>query len=186
MIPVGYMAKRIKKRPDWLDAGRVGEIYSVSGCISENFAPEYIDYWKHNGYWLFDSPEIIKNVAKENSIQLDGTSLFFYEVHELEFDGENWREFAPESSLPTNVVVPSSKRLEGFDVVTFFAKGKPECSPLSCNSLAEELPANSHCLLSSFDEAKANIDNGEFRNSEPGPYRIFAVYSVDWPQSVQA
>jgi hypothetical protein len=60
------------------------DIFSVSGCISRDFA-DYIDYWKHNGYWLFDSPEIIKSLAKENSIQLEGTSLFYYEAYEMEF-----------------------------------------------------------------------------------------------------
>ncbi len=50
MIPVGYMAKRVSKKPDWLQAAQVIDIYSVSGCVSEDFA-DYIDYWKHNGYW---------------------------------------------------------------------------------------------------------------------------------------
>jgi hypothetical protein len=53
MIPAGYMAKRVYKRPDWLKAPHVAEIYSVSGRISEDFA-DYINYWKHNGYWYFD------------------------------------------------------------------------------------------------------------------------------------
>jgi hypothetical protein len=70
--------------------------------------------------------------------------------------------------------------LEGFDVVTFFAKGAPECSPLSCNSMAEHMATNSHCLFDSFDEAEARLGSGEFNNCEPGPYRIFAVYSADW------
>jgi len=83
------MAKRLYKRPEWLKAPHVDEIYSVSGCISEDFA-DYILYWKHNGYWFFDSPEIIKSVAKENTIQFEGTSLFYYEVFEMEFDGERW------------------------------------------------------------------------------------------------
>ena len=49
---------------------------------------DYVDYWKHNGFWLFDSPEIIHNLAQENSINLAGTMLFYYEVYEKEFDGE--------------------------------------------------------------------------------------------------
>jgi hypothetical protein len=181
MIPVGYMAKRVYKRPDWLKASQVSDIYSVSNCISENFA-DYINYWKHNGYWFFDSPDIIQNIAKENSLQLEGTSLFYYEAHEVEFDNERWQPYSPEPSFPTNVIPPSRKQLEGFDVVTFFVRTSPECSPLSCNSLAEGLRTNSHCLFASFDEAEADVKNGAFTNSEPGPYRIFAVYSVDWPQ----
>jgi hypothetical protein len=179
MIPVGYMAKRVGRKPVWLEADQVVDIYSVSSCVSEDFA-DYIHYWKHNGYWFFDSPEIIKNLAKENSIQLEGTSLFYYEVHEMEFDGESWHPFAPEPSFPTSIVSPSRKQLEGFDVVTFNARSSPECSPLSCNSLARGLRTNAHCLFACFDEAETNIKNGVFIHSEPGPCRIFSVYSVDW------
>ncbi len=85
MIPVGYMAKRVSPRPEWLAAERVADIYSVSMCISKNFA-DYIPYWKHNGYWFFDTPEIIEQLAREHAIDLHGTSLFYYEVYEHEFD----------------------------------------------------------------------------------------------------
>jgi len=127
MIPVGHMAKRVYKRPDWLKAAQVTDIYSVSNCISENFS-DYINYWKHNGYWFFDSPEIIQNIAKDNSLQLEGTSLFYYEAHEMEFDNETWTAYSPEPAFPTNVVPPSHKQLEGFDVATFLVKTSPECS----------------------------------------------------------
>jgi hypothetical protein len=180
MIPAGYMAKRVSKKPDWLKAAQVIDIYSLAGCISEDFA-DYIKFWKHNGYWFFDSPEIIRSIAKENSIELEGTSLFYYEVHETEFDGECWRPYAIEKSFATNVVPPARKQLEGFDVVTFSAGTSAECSPLSCNSLADNLPTNEHCLFSSFEQAETHVKNEMFNKSEPGPYRIFSVYSVDWP-----
>jgi len=175
------MAKHISKKPDWLHAPNVIDIYSVGDCVSEDFA-DYINYWKHNGYWLFDSPEIIQTVARANSVELEGTSLFYYEAYEMEFHSESWHPFGPEPSLPTNVVPPLRKQLEGFDVVTFYARNAPECSPLSCNSLAEELRTNAHCLFDSFEEAQTNVNNRAFNDSEPGPYRIFAVYSVDWPK----
>jgi hypothetical protein len=72
------------------------------------------------------------------------------------------------------------KQLEGFDVVNFTARTMPECSPLSCNYLAKELRTNAHCLFASFDEAETNVSNRAFNESEPGPYRIFSVFSVDW------
>ena len=87
MIPAGYMVKRVVRRPDWLKANGVEDIYSVSGCISKDFA-DYIKFWKHNGYWLFDSPEVIEQVAQEHSIDLAGTMMFYYEVYEREFDDE--------------------------------------------------------------------------------------------------
>jgi hypothetical protein len=174
MIPAGYMAKRVRK-PKGFQIDGIGDVYSVSGCVNENFA-DYIQYWKHNGYWLFDSPEIIRTVAQENCIQLDGTSLFYYEVYEMEFDGKTWSKYEAVSSLPTNVIPPQEKVLEGFDVVTFYAKNAPEHSPLSCNGLAKEIRTNQHCLLESFTEAYDQLNGGAFNNAEPGSYRIFAVY----------
>jgi hypothetical protein len=72
MIPAGYMAKKIIKKPDRLKADNVYDIYSVTNCLSKNFA-DYINYWRHNGYWFFDSPEIIVNLANEKSIDLSRT-----------------------------------------------------------------------------------------------------------------
>jgi hypothetical protein len=181
MIPAGYMAKRVQK-PKGLQIDGIADVYSVSGCINEDFA-DYIKYWKHNGHWLFDSPQIIRAVAQGNSIQLDGTSFFYYEVYEMEFDGKDWSPYEAQPSFPTKVIPPQEKVLEGFDVVTFHAKNAPEHSPLSCNGLAKEIRTNQHCLLESFTEAYERLNGGAFNNAEPGPYRIFAVYSVQWPRS---
>lgn len=182
MIPVGYMAKRVVAKPDWIKAQQVTDVYSVSGHVSDNFA-EYINFWKHNGYWLFDSPEIIRTVASDNAIDLSGTKLFFYEVFESEYDDEvqEWKPFAFEPSFTTQVLPPAEKSLEGFDVVTFSVHTSPECSPLSCNSFAAKLTTNEHCLLVSFDSARTLVETGAFDHSEPGPFRIFAVYSTEWP-----
>lgn len=182
MIPIGYMAKRICARPEWIGTESVADIYSLSGCISENFA-DYIRYWRHNGYWLFDSPRIIVELAQQQSIDLTGTRLFFYEAHELEFDDSEstWTPFQPEASFETRVIPPSRKSLEGWDVVTFSVGTSPECSPLSCCSLACEIETNAHCLLPSFERAEELLAEGRFGNTEPGPFRIIAVHSTDWP-----
>jgi hypothetical protein len=184
MIPVGYMAKRINPKPAWLNAPHVLDVYSVGSCSSEDFA-DYINFWKHNGYWLFDSPAILQAVAKENAISLAGTKLFYYEAHEEELADQSWRAFSPDATIPTNVLIPSQAHFQGFDVVTFMAGNAPEHSPLSCNGLAEDIPTNSHCLLDSFAEAETYLNNGRFNGCEPGPYRIFAVYSVPWPSVPQ-
>jgi hypothetical protein len=180
MIPVGYLAKRVVPKPEFLKASQVVDIFSVSNCVNDDFA-DYIGYWKHNGYWLFDSPEIMRSLAAEHAISLAGTSLFYYEAYELEFDGRSWSPVTGEPSLETHVSPPLHSRLEGFDVVTFFARNAPECSPLSCNSLAEKVATNTHCLFESFEQAETALNKGVFEAGEPPPYRIFAVYSVDWP-----
>lgn len=174
MTPAGYMAKRVVRRPDWLKANGVEDIYSVSGCLSKDFA-DYIKFWKHNGYWFFDSPDIIEQVAQEHSIDLAGTTMFYYEVYEQEFDDEKelWRPYQSDQSFTTCIHLPEHKILSGFDVVS------SDCSPLSCNSLADEIQTNSHCLLPDFETAKQLVETGRFKDSEPGPYRIFAVYTLD-------
>ena len=180
MIPVGYMAKqRAQKRPEWTNGANVDGIYSVCDCVSKNFA-DYIKFWRHNGYWLFDSPEIIRCLAEENQIDLRDTSLFYYEAHEMEFDSEQWLPWACDPSFKTSVSQPSIKQLEGFDVVNFTARTSPECATLACTSLAKELGTNSHALFDSFEQAWKSVDDGLFNDCEPGPYRIFAVYSVVW------
>ena len=174
------MAKRVVSKPDWLKAGGVENIYSVSGCISKNFS-DYINFWKHNGYWFFNAPEIIEQVAREHSIDLAETTMFYYEVYEQEFDDakEQWYPYEGEESFTTNVRLPNPKMLAGFDLVTSAARNSPECSPLSCNSLADEIQTNPYCLLPNFETAKRLVETGRFKNSEPGPYRIFAVYTIE-------
>ena len=176
------MAKRVSLRPERFKAERVDDIYSVSGCVSKDFA-DYIKYWKHNGYRFFDSPEIIQEVAQENAVDLEGTHLFYYEVYELQFDDSRsqWTPFEPESSLRTEVIVPARKALEGYDVVTFSLGTSAECSPLSCNYLATKVETNPHCLLTSLEQAQQLLESGAFKNLERGPFRVFAVYSIEWP-----
>lgn len=172
------MFKKVVEKPAWLEAGDVVDVYSVSGCISKTFA-DYINYWKHNGYWLFDTPGIMVSLAKAENIELSGTTLFYYEVYEYEFNdaSKEWVSFAPEETFVTDVQFPEDKHLQGFDVANFAVHTKPECSPLSCNSLAATIPVNQHCLFSTFEEARNAIEQGLFENSEPGPFRVFAIYT---------
>jgi hypothetical protein len=116
---------------------------------------------------------------------MEGAKLFYYEAHDLEFDGQAWRKFSHAETIPVEVIQPIRKQLEGFDVVTVWVEYSPdpEHSPLSCQKLAATIPTNSHCLLNSFEDAEAAINAGKFNGFEPGALRVFAVYSVEWPVS---
>ena len=155
MIPVGYMYKTIIHEPHWLKAANVDGIYSLSGCISKNFT-DYIKYWKHNGYWLFNSPAVMEEIARKSNLVLACLTLFYYEVFEEQFDEDSkkWSTFEPDASFPTSVEKPASVQLEGYDVTTFSVGTSPECSPLSCNCLAAAITVNRHCLFESFEQAK--------------------------------
>ena len=179
MIPLGYMAKRVSAGTAWLKTPQVSQVCSVSSCISEDFG-KWIDAWKYNGHWFFDSPRLIAEVARERKIDLSDTTLFYYEGFAEEYDPESgWTPYRPEPSFPVQVEPPEKKSLRGFDVVTFSYQNSAECSPLSCNGLAAEMPVNEFCLLNSLEEAKALLEANRFIHSEPGPYRILAVYTVD-------
>ncbi len=186
MISVGYMAKRMPQSDEWLKVMMKSsvtlDVYSVSSCVNDDFA-DYVDYWKHNGWWFFDSPAAIQAVSQEHSISLDHTLLFFYEVYEFEFHDGKWRTFSPSWDSWKDsgaIVMPANKRLDGYDVVTFWAGNSPEHSPLSCNGLANTLETNSHCLFDTFEQAESAVSAGKFTGGEPGALRIFAVFSVDW------
>ena len=182
MTPAGYLYKKVAARPEWLSAAPIRDVYSLSGCISPNFA-DYVPFWKHNGYWLFDAPEAIESLAREAGIALSGQTLFYYEMHELEFDGRSraWSPLPPAADFPTAVAPPAGRTLHGFDVATFSCHTTPECSPLSCNGLAAHLSVNAHCLFATFDEAREALERGAFDGAEPGPLRIVSVSTVGAP-----
>jgi hypothetical protein len=179
------MAKSSCDKASGLELACVVDVYSVSSCVNEDFT-DYIDCWKHNGFWLFDSQEMIWEVAGAKAVSLEDAKLFYYEAYEMELDENrmSWAAFGPDPGMETNVSVPEKKRLEGFDLVTFSVRSAPECSPLSCNGVAKDVPTNEHCLVRTFDEAKAALEARKFDGAEPGPYRIFTVYSVEWPEEL--
>jgi hypothetical protein len=179
MTPAGYLYKRVAARPAWTGKARhIAEIHSVSSCISENFA-DYVQHLQHNGFWLFDSPNTMRAIAMAENVDLRALTLFYYEIYSLEFDQavRSWSAIVPDA--PVQVVPPTTKVFSGYDVCSFSQRNRPECSPLSCNRLCETLLVNRYCLFDSPDAAKAALDTGAFDRSEPGPFRIFAVFTVD-------
>lgn len=179
MIPAGYLAKRVVSKPDWLNAPQVKDIYSVSGCISEPFA-DYIPFWQHNGFGLFDSPIIIDEVANTHHIDLSGCTYFYYALYDLQFEpkSQDWSQIQPCEDFPTNVIPPQTSTLKGYDVVTQESSFMMECSPLSCNGLAATLATNVHGLFEQLPQAIAAVESGAFANSEPGRIKIVACYTL--------
>ena len=181
MIELGYMAKRISERPRWLEVAVVDDVYAVANCVSEDFC-DYVTHWRHNGFWLFDSPAIIREIAAESGLDLTDTALIYCRGHAKQYDSENkvWTGYDQDNAFPTNIETPLDETLAGFDVVTFSMQNSPECSPLSCNGVAANVNVNKHCLIDSLDYAIDSLENGVFDDAEPGPYRIIEVNMVPW------
>ena len=180
LISMGYLYKRVSKNDDCCPgATNVKDIYSLSGCISEDFA-DFIGLCKNNNYWLFNNVEEMNDLACELGVPLDGVTTFFYKVYPLQWrdDKKVWEPFESEFGFHTEVKEPEMSNLEGFDVVSYSGQSSPECSPLSCNAISEVVQTNEHCLFSTLAEAKEAIERGVFEGAEPSPWRIVAVYSV--------
>jgi hypothetical protein len=179
MIPAGFMYKKVVAKPDWIEADNVRDIYSVSHCVSHDFC-DWINFWKHNGYWFFDNLSIMEEIAIANNVDLGKMKPFYYRVFSKQWDAElsSWSSFSAEKSFQTVVSEPLSPKVEGFDVVTYSVQTSAECSPLSCNNLAKTLSTNAHCLFETFEEAHRALENGSFDDSEPGPFRILEVNSL--------
>lgn len=180
MTPLGYIAKRIAPRPDWLAVSHVQEIFSIANCVSKEFA-DYVHYWKHNGYWLFDRPEWIVDICHENMIDMSDLTFLYLESDLTQFDPDRkqWVRFEPNASFSTCVKKMDNTRLLGYDVTTLHCCETPEHSPLSCNHLAHSLPVNQYCLIDNLDDARHYITQGAFANSEPGFLRIIAVHRLE-------
>ncbi len=177
MIPVGYMAKRISKNPDWLGAPQVVDVYSVSGAF-----PKTSLTTSTSGNTTATGSSIR---PKSFEISRGRTQLTLREHPSSITKRMRW------SSMET-LGVPTRQK-DRFQQVWFLRLRKhlrastwsPSANaPRSPATLwAKEIRTNAHCLFPSFHETEATLTNGAFVKCEPGPYRIFAVYSVSWPES---
>ena len=73
--------------------------------------------------------------------------------------------------------VPETFRRFGFDSVSKSMESILgfECSPLSCNSMADEIPTNAACLFPTLDAALAGADRFSREQPEPGDYYVVEV-----------
>jgi hypothetical protein len=179
LIAAGYMAKLIQNTPEYITNKNVKYIYSVSNCISKDFT-NYIQYWKHNKYWFFDSINKINEIISDENIQDEKFEYLYYELYEKEYDEETnkWTAFYPGNNFSYNIQEPINKTMLGYDIVTYYSGNAPECSPLSCNNLANEIETNTYCLLNNFEDAINLAENMNNLKAEPGPYRIIKVSKV--------
>jgi hypothetical protein len=127
-ILIGYLPKRTIKRPEWLKAD-VEEICSASECSSSG--PDgWVNQWKHNELFLFDSAEIAASIVPD----ADGAAydLYAFRLYPIRFADGAWQPYV----IHELQVVPLSDEdtFLGFDAVSKSCGSTFECSPLSCNN----------------------------------------------------
>ena len=163
LIDAGYATVRVAPNPFRDSAPGVIEICSVSDCVSPR-PDNWIQSWLHNDFGWFNTAEDAAQVsagADEGAFR-----LFAYRLYpELFRRGNAVAVEWPENANP-NPIPPNFRSL-GYDAVSRSETTSTgfDCSPLSCNDLAAEMPANLHCLFTTRDEAVAQAIE-EFQQQE--------------------
>ena len=185
-ILIGYCAKQIAQRPEWLDAEAVEEICSVSNCISSEpegsaeFNPD------RNPLWLYPSAraaaDSVKPPEDPNDFDIFAYKLFPLvfgdEGEQLELDEDGERP-AFETASRTVEALPSEFELLGYECPNKAADWPYSgfnCSPLSCNSMANRIPVNEFCLLDTREDALAVASQFGKQQPEPGCYYVVEVW----------
>lgn len=177
LVLIGYFPKRYLARPDWLAGEHIREVCSVSECMASG--PEgWLEKWVHNDMWAYNSVHDAWSVALEEA-EADAWRMYAYKLFPLEFSGWERRPLTI-PHLPVEPLPPDFFSL-GFDVVSRSQGAMFECSPLSCNRLADEVAVNQYCLASTLEQAVAVAGEFAREEPEPGPYVVLEVLRTEKP-----
>ena len=190
MLPAGYLLKNVVPPPEWFRTGanHIKDICNVADCVIDNVV-DVQKAWKHNSFGVANSPDVLWSLTKSAGVSANGAKLFYYTAFEDElepcdwiFDASSWRPRSPALSVGVEdaVEIPAGINAMspiGYDVVVL--DDFLEHSPLLCNSAAERLQVNEHCLLPSLQAAVKAINDGSFEGCEEGIYTVFAVYLIN-------
>ncbi len=185
-VLVGYFAKEPLSPAEAGFLEPVEDVGSVAECIVSG-AQDWIQHWKHNRFWRYDSEELALSVVPLD--QREAFDVYAYESYPVLFDVDGEQPLR----MPQLNVEPAGADYQvlGYDIVELHSIGQPGdeepnyefgCSPLTCNALLKEVPVNKHCLLESHAEAldlakRVAASNGAM--GEPGPYVAVRVLRKD-------
>jgi len=170
-VPIGYFPKRRTPRGDVLKSPGVREICSVSECIASG-PDDWIRAWRHNDWGCYDDPSTAWEVVREE--ERDAFGMFAYELFPVRYVNGDAEALAV--AAPAVRSIPASFEALGYDVVSRGSSSFFECSPLSCNGWADEVGANTYCLLDDLAEAHRLAAIAEAEGYEPGDYHVLRVW----------
>ena len=172
---VGYLARKVApRRPDFLVRAPIVDVCSVSECISPG-APDRLERRAHNAAGFYDTEELAWSVVPES--ERDAYTVFAYRAVCIRFDGGSSEPWSPAYESPGLSAIPDLSAFEpiGYDIANSSFGAWFECSPLSCNSIADEQAVNEHCLV---DDVEVAFELGRLfavDEPEPGPYHVIEV-----------
>lgn len=175
---VGYFAKTLVRRPEWLAAPQVDFVCSVSDCSCATRSPDgWIDRWLHNDLWLFDTLAVLDQVIPVRS----AAEYLRYGLRTLPVQFDAGRELPLDVSKVRPEPMPQGFLRLGFDLCSRTVRTTLDSSPLSCNSMAATCPTNRYCLVGSFADALLLAEQFGRQEPEPGPYLLLEVWADRMP-----
>src|ERR1700744_3281073 len=126
-ILIGYFPKRRTRPPDWLKGAPIVEqVCTASTCCGMRPNVDWINLWRHNDMWLYDSPELAWNILSEE--EKPECEVHAYRMLPVLFDRGQQQPF---QVPPLNVQpLPASYKRLGYDVVSRPTGNAFGCSPL--------------------------------------------------------
>lgn len=173
---IGYFSKKRKENIRVLSSHNVLEI--CNACLCSFVVPDnWVEHWKHNDYFLFNSPIIAYSIIQDLE---DCHEYVLYAYKQYQFRVENGSVFDEEVESENVEDLSSEFVLLGYDAVNRNYSKQFGCSPLFCNLGAEKMKTNKYCLFSSFNEALEGAVIFSRGHGEPGPYYVVEVYRADY------
>ncbi|TRW89118.1 hypothetical protein FK535_02330 [Mycolicibacterium sp. 018/SC-01/001] len=173
---VGFLARAVAPRPDFLARAPITDVCSVSEHLSPG-PPDRFDRLVHNTAGAYDTEALAWSVVPE--AERSAYTLFAYRAMCVRFDGGDSEPWSPADEWPgLSAVADLSTYVSiGYDIVNTSIGMWFDCSPLSCNSIAEEHPVNAHCLIDDLEVATglARVFANDGAHVEPGPYHVVEV-----------
>lgn len=164
----GYFPKITAIPAGFAAPAHVTGICSVSNCV--NTGPDnWVERWIHNDLFLFKTPGDARVVTGHD----ERFEIFAYRILEARFTGGKRHEWSP-GPIDADPL-PAGYETIGFDAVSRSAGPMFECSPLSCNHMAREIPVNPYCLADTLEAAIAMAERFSTEQPEPGDYFVVEV-----------
>lgn len=175
-VVVGFRARKVAPRPDFLARAPIDDVCSVSECFLPS-APDPM--YRRNSAGFYDTEALAWSLVP--AAEADAYTLFAYRALPIRFDDEDSTPWLPAEEWPDLSADAdlSAYKAIGYDIVNSScgAEVEFECSPLSCNSIADQHAVNRHCLVDDVEAAMelARVFAGERLPVEPGSYFVIEV-----------
>ena len=198
-ILIGYFPKQQPGPPRGMRLPGVPHVTDIAnvGHYTSEGPPNWIEQYRHNEMWFFDSEALARKVIAE-AIRIDivpdpqrdppwrvnlsretgrAYDFYAYKMFPCRFV-EGCQEHYALPALNCEPLPGDYERL-GYDAVNRTMCAHFECSPLFCNGRAHDIPVNRFCLIDKPQQALdlAKTFSGSNGNGcEPGSYFVLEVW----------